>query len=173
MQWIQHSRIFVWLDTIVIYSERIHACPLIIQASAAKKHLIFPHKCVRSMLQSSKVSASVFLAWICQVFTEGRLHHILDGLNEQRSNWMRYVNPARTVEEQNLVACQNGLEIYFYTIKPLQPGQELLVWYCQELAQRCNYPPLGQLSMDSSGKFRCSFASIKSKLQMVFLDNWG
>lgn len=94
------------------------------------------------------------------------MHHILDGLNEQRSNWMRYVNPARTVKEQNLVACQNGLEIYFYTTKPLQPGQELLVWYCQELAQRCNYPPLGQLSMDSSGKFRCSFASIKSKLQI-------
>lgn len=97
---------------------------------------------------------------------EGRLHHILDGLNEQRSNWMRYVNPARTVKEQNLVACQNGLEIYFYTIKTLQPGQELLVWYCQELAHRCNYPPLGQLSMDSSGKFRCSSASIKSKQQI-------
>lgn len=79
---------------------------------------------------------------------------------------MRYVNPARTVKEQNLVACQNGLEIYFYTIKPLQPGQELLVWYCQELARRCNYPPLGQLSMDSSGKFPCSIATIKSKLQI-------
>uniref|UniRef100_H3D430 PR domain zinc finger protein 1 n=1 Tax=Tetraodon nigroviridis TaxID=99883 RepID=H3D430_TETNG len=98
-----------------------------------------------------------------RVFTEGRLHHILDGLNEQQSNWMRYVNPARTVEEQNLVACQNDLEIYFYTIKPLQPGQELLVWYCQELAQRCNYPPLGQLSMDSSGKFRSSLTSIKKQ----------
>eukprot|EP00066_Takifugu_rubripes_P006856 XP_003971943.2 PREDICTED: PR domain zinc finger protein 1-like isoform X1 [Takifugu rubripes] len=85
-----------------------------------------------------------------RVFVEGRLHHIVDGLNEQRSNWMRYVNPAGTAGEQNLVACQIGLEIYFYTIKPLHPGRELLVWYCQELAQRCNYPPLGQLSVDSS-----------------------
>lgn len=108
----------------------------------------------------------MYLPRICQVFMEGRLHHILDGLNEQRSNWMRYVNPAHTVEEQNLVACQNGLEIYFYTIKALQPGQELLVWYCQELAQRCNYPPLGQLSVDGTGRFTCSFAFIKSKLQI-------
>ncbi|XP_034018448.1 PR domain zinc finger protein 1 [Thalassophryne amazonica] len=84
-----------------------------------------------------------------RVFSEGRLHHILDGLNEERSNWMRYVNPACAVEEQNLVACQNGLDIYFYTIKPLQPGQELLVWYCPEFAQRCNYPPLGQLVIDN------------------------
>ncbi|KAM8725986.1 PR domain zinc finger protein 1 [Acanthopagrus schlegelii] len=84
-----------------------------------------------------------------RVFSEGHLHHILDGLNEERSNWMRYVNPACAVEEQNLVACQNGLDIYFYTIKPLQPGQELLVWYCPEFAQRCNYPPLGQLTIDT------------------------
>ncbi|KAM9798619.1 PR domain zinc finger protein 1 [Neosynchiropus ocellatus] len=85
-----------------------------------------------------------------RVFSEGHLNHILDGLNEEQSNWMRYVNPACAVEEQNLVACQNGLEIYFYTIKPLRPGQELLVWYCSELARRCNYPPLGQLTMDST-----------------------
>ncbi|XP_074541527.1 PR domain zinc finger protein 1 [Halichoeres trimaculatus] len=85
-----------------------------------------------------------------RVFSVGHLHHIVDGLNEERSNWMRYVNPACTVEEQNLVACQNGLDIYFYTIKPLQPGQELLVWYCPEFAQRCNYPPLGQLAIDKT-----------------------
>lgn len=91
---------------------------------------------------------------------EGRLHHILDGLNEERSNWMRYVNPACGVEEQNLVACQHGLDIYFYTIKPLHPGQELLVWYCQELAQRCNYPPLGQLAIDSTGKRASSVESV-------------
>lgn len=67
---------------------------------------------------------------------------------------MRYVNPACAVEEQNLVACQNGPEIYFYTIKPLYPGQELLVWYCHEFAQRCNYPPLTQLAIDNTGTCR-------------------
>ncbi|XP_068433444.1 PR domain zinc finger protein 1 [Clinocottus analis] len=84
-----------------------------------------------------------------RVFSEGHLHRILDGLNEEKSNWMRYVHPACSVEEQNLVACQSGLEIYFYTIKPLQLGEELLVWYCPEFAQRCNYPPLGQLAIDN------------------------
>ncbi|XP_013865433.1 PR domain zinc finger protein 1 [Austrofundulus limnaeus] len=83
-----------------------------------------------------------------RVFAEGQLHHILDGLNEEQSNWMRYVNPARSAEEQNLVACQSGLDIFFYTIKPLQLGQELLVWYCSEFAERCKYPPLGQLTVE-------------------------
>lgn len=128
-----------------------------------KKHLLFPHHCMRSMSQSSTASSSLLLSWMSQVFVEGRLHHIVDGLNEQRSNWMRYVNPACTAKEQNLVACQNGLEIYFYTIKPLQPGQELLVWYCKELAQRCHYPLLGHLSVDSSSKCRGSFPCFKDK----------
>ncbi|XP_028996740.1 PR domain zinc finger protein 1 [Betta splendens] len=87
-----------------------------------------------------------------RVFSEGRLHHILDGLNEDRSNWMRYVNPALAVEKQNLVACQSGLDVYFYTIQPLQPGQELLVWYCSEFARRCGYPPLGQLEQSQAQK---------------------
>lgn len=49
---------------------------------------------------------------------------------------MRYVNPARSLSEQNLVACQNGRDIYFYTIRPVEPKQELLVWYSREFAQR-------------------------------------
>lgn len=76
---------------------------------------------------------------------------------------MRYVNPACTVEEQNVVACQNGSDIYFYTIKPLHPGQELLVWYCHEFAQRCNYPPLTQLAVDNTGM------AFWSKVQLAFL----
>lgn len=70
---------------------------------------------------------------------------------------MRYVNPARSVEEQNLVACQTGLDIFFYTIKPLQAGQQLLVWYSPEFAQRCNYPHLGQLAVEKNSKCLLGF----------------
>lgn len=49
---------------------------------------------------------------------------------------MRFVNPARSSAEQNLVACQNGRDIYFYTLRPLEADQELLVWYSPEFAQR-------------------------------------
>ncbi|XP_064846652.1 PR domain zinc finger protein 1-like [Oncorhynchus masou masou] len=80
-----------------------------------------------------------------RVFSEGRLHHILDGLDEEKSNWMRYVNPARRPEDQNLAACQTGMAIYFYTVRAVPPGQELLVWYCPEFAHRLNYPPPGEL----------------------------
>lgn len=77
------------------------------------------------------------LSPLFQIYSSGgELQNFIDGYNVHKSNWMRYVNPARSMAEQNLVACQNNREIYFYTIRPVEPSQELLVWYSQEFAQR-------------------------------------
>lgn len=39
------------------------------------------------------------------------------------------------------------MNIYFYTIKPILPNEELLVWYCREFAERLNYPSTGELML--------------------------
>uniref|UniRef100_A0AAV2KFR1 SET domain-containing protein n=1 Tax=Knipowitschia caucasica TaxID=637954 RepID=A0AAV2KFR1_KNICA len=65
---------------------------------------------------------------------------------------MRYVTPASSRDQQNLVACQSGLHIFFYTITTLPPGTELMVWYCPQLAKRCNYPPLGRMDNHSTAE---------------------
>ncbi|XP_034610244.1 tissue-resident T-cell transcription regulator protein ZNF683 [Trachemys scripta elegans] len=70
----------------------------------------------------------------------GELHHFIDARDPCRSNWMHYVNPTPDAPAQNLVACQNGLEIYFYTLKPIVTGAELLVWYNYEFAERLQCP---------------------------------
>lgn len=71
-------------------------------------------------------SFSVF--FLAQVFSaEGKLHHLVDVSDPIFSNWMCYVNPAPTYHAQNLMACQQNLEIFFYTITPILPGMELLV----------------------------------------------
>ncbi|XP_070691129.1 PR domain zinc finger protein 1a [Pempheris klunzingeri] len=82
-----------------------------------------------------------------RIYVDREFHHFVDGLDETRSNWMRYVNPAHSAAEQNLAACQNGMEIYFYTVKPVPAGAELLVWYCHDFARRLHYPPSGELMM--------------------------
>ncbi|XP_012660733.1 PR domain zinc finger protein 1 isoform X2 [Otolemur garnettii] len=82
-----------------------------------------------------------------KIYSRGELHHFIDGFNEEKSNWMRYVNPAHSAREQNLAACQNGMNIYFYTIKPIPANQELLVWYCRDFAERLHYPYPGELTM--------------------------
>ncbi|XP_053140620.1 PR domain zinc finger protein 1 isoform X2 [Hemicordylus capensis] len=82
-----------------------------------------------------------------RIYSGDEFLHFIDGFNEEKSNWMRYVNPAHSVQEQNLAACQNGMNIYFYTIKPIPANQELLVWYCRDFADRLHYPSTGDLGM--------------------------
>ncbi|MCI4390565.1 hypothetical protein PGIGA_G00123950 [Pangasianodon gigas] len=82
-----------------------------------------------------------------RIYAEGEFHHFVDGLDEEKSNWMRYVNPAHSQQEQNLAACQNGMSIYFYTVKAIPADQELLVWYCTDFARRLHYPPSRDLMM--------------------------
>lgn len=95
-----------------------------------------------------------------RIFVDDEFHHFVDGLDETRSNWMRYVNPAHSAAEQNLAACQNGMEIYFYTVKPVPAGAELLVWYCHDFARRLNYPPSGELMMQ---KLKQSLLEVKQQ----------
>ncbi|KAG2460667.1 PR domain zinc finger protein 1-like isoform X2 [Polypterus senegalus] len=79
-----------------------------------------------------------------RIYSGGHFQHFIDGYDIHRSNWMRYVNPARSLHEQNLVACQNGKDVYFYTIKPVEPSSELLVWYNQEFLERLKNPSVGE-----------------------------
>ncbi|XP_049942801.1 PR domain zinc finger protein 1-like [Schistocerca serialis cubense] len=82
-----------------------------------------------------------------KVYKDNELYYYMDGYDVSKSNWMRFVNPAYSSESQNLIACQYKMNIYFYTIKPILPNQELLVWYCREFAERLNYPLTGELML--------------------------
>lgn len=103
--------------------------------------------------QTNRLTCPSLLLLLLQIYVDGEFHHFVDGLDESRSNWMRYVNPAHSAAEQNLAACQNGMEIYFYTVKPVPAGAELLVWYCHDFARRLHYPPSGELMMQKLSKF--------------------
>ncbi|CAL1612052.1 unnamed protein product [Knipowitschia caucasica] len=82
-----------------------------------------------------------------RIYEDGELHHFVDGLDEARSNWMRFVNPAHCEPDQNMAACQNGMDVYFYTTRAVAAGAELLVWYCRDYAARLHYPASGEAMM--------------------------
>lgn len=48
---------------------------------------------------------------------------------------LRFVNCSRNAEEQNLVAFQYRGGILYRCCRPIEPGQELLVWYDEEYAK--------------------------------------
>ncbi|XP_077977041.1 PR domain zinc finger protein 1-like [Glandiceps talaboti] len=102
---------------------------------------------IGKIYQKDDVPNTANRKYFWRIYKSGDFEYYIDGLDTNESNWMRYVNPAHTSEQQNLVACQYNMDIYFYTIKPVEKDSELLVWYCKEFAERLNYPPTGELMM--------------------------
>lgn len=69
---------------------------------------------------------------------------IRDGKDVTRANWMRYVQPAYHGQGQNMVAYQDGHEVYFLTVRQIKQDEELFVWYSYDFAKRIQVPTYHQ-----------------------------
>ncbi|CAM4687460.1 unnamed protein product [Leuciscus chuanchicus] len=78
-------------------------------------------------LHPEDISANINRKHIWMIFSEGRLHHFLSCEDESDSKWMCFVNSAPSPWQQNLAGFQIGMQVYFYAVKDLMPGEELLV----------------------------------------------
>ena len=87
-----------------------------------------------------------------QIFQDNEVYQYLDVSDTSQSNWMHYVNFSYSSAQQNLIACQIDFNIYFYTIKPIPPNTEILVWYCREYADRLNIPKTGEEMLQTWSK---------------------
>jgi len=98
----------------------------------------------------NKVPPSVDRKYFWRVYdkTTNDVSFFVDGKDVRKANWMRYVLPAYKNAAQNLVAYQDGEEIFFLTIKPIKKEEELTVWYCKEFARRLGYPATGEQMME-------------------------
>ena len=59
----------------------------------------------------------------------------VDGRKSKKSNWLRYVNCATSIEIQNLSAIRIDDKIYYRADKDIEANTELLVWYGDNYAQ--------------------------------------
>ncbi|XP_038672991.1 zinc finger protein PLAG1-like isoform X1 [Scyliorhinus canicula] len=76
---------------------------------------------------------------VLQVLKDG-VKYFLNSPDEESGNWMMFVRPARNLEEQTLVAYQHQGEVYFTTVKSIQPHMELKVWYAADYAKFMEAP---------------------------------
>ncbi|KAM9487203.1 uncharacterized protein Hap1MRO34_007040 isoform 2-T2 [Clarias gariepinus] len=72
-------------------------------------------------------------SWV--IYRSRQCEEYIDATSEVHANWMRYVNCARNDGDQNLVAFQYQGGILYRCCRPINPGQELLVWYEEEYAK--------------------------------------
>ena len=61
---------------------------------------------------------------------------LIDGSEASQSNWLRYVNCARTSEEQSMHPVQYENNIYYMAVRDVHPGEELLTYYGGKCARK-------------------------------------
>lgn len=69
-----------------------------------------------------------------QIFQSGLVWQRLLCSDEDVSNWLMFVQPARSNREQNLVAYQHGEDIYFVCRRKICAGDELRYWFSSDYA---------------------------------------
>ncbi|XP_035827333.1 histone-lysine N-methyltransferase PRDM9 [Aplysia californica] len=70
-----------------------------------------------------------------QIFEDEKPSHFVDASDPACSNWMRFVNCARSEEEQCVTAYQYKGEIYYRSHRPIPAGTEILVYYGDSYAR--------------------------------------
>ncbi|KAI4875072.1 hypothetical protein NFI96_033367, partial [Prochilodus magdalenae] len=74
----------------------------------------------------SQVPSNVYM-W--EVYFPTRGWMCVDATDPMKGNWLRYVNWARSSQEQNLFPLEINRAIYYKVLRPIATGEELLVWY--------------------------------------------
>ncbi|KAH3809954.1 hypothetical protein DPMN_138336 [Dreissena polymorpha] len=96
--------------------------------------------------------------WQGKTYKDGKASHFVDAQNKATCNWMRNVKCAMTEEDRNLVEIQYRGCIYYCTLKPVSPGEELLVWYRDEFVREFGLIRDENLSISYSNKNSGHFA---------------
>ncbi|XP_054261425.1 uncharacterized protein LOC128985678 isoform X2 [Macrosteles quadrilineatus] len=93
----------------------------------------------------------------------------LETYEEIFCNWMCLVLPASSAEEQNMICFQVKGSIYFCSLRNIEKGEELRVWYAPYYAEKMgahSFPRPSKLIHSSDEEFQEIFESLQRGIEM-------
>ncbi|UJR19601.1 hypothetical protein I4U23_022735 [Adineta vaga] len=71
----------------------------------------------------------------------GQIMHYVDAAKFNKSNWLRYINCANTLAQQNLIAFITNGDVFYLVVRNISVGEELLVYYGNNYARKLGIDP--------------------------------
>ncbi|XP_076809052.1 uncharacterized protein LOC143452095 [Clavelina lepadiformis] len=107
----------------------------------AEQSVFGPFEGVKIMQNESEafiyaMSSAVKHGFVREIFKNGKVSHYVDGSYTIRSNWLRYINCARNLDEQNAEAFQHRDKLYYLAVKKISCGTEILARYEKQYAEQ-------------------------------------
>lgn len=120
---------------------------------------IGPYEGVR--VRPDQVSLGTDATYMWEIYHEGKLLYYIDGHDESKASWMRYIRCARHGNEQNMFAFQYCGNVYYKAFRDIPPGTELLVWYDEK------YPQYMGIPLEIRETFRESSSDLRQHPEMT------
>ncbi|XP_065904055.1 oocyte zinc finger protein XlCOF6-like [Dysidea avara] len=109
------------------------------------------------VVQKEDVTDETDTSYFWEIRKNGSESYYIDAKNEKHANWLRFINYARSVEEQNLLSFQYQGNIYCHAIDDIKPGTELLVWYGEQYVKLLGLP----VDQIIDANYTCSHCKVK------------
>lgn len=86
---------------------------------------------VGRMVEEKDISENIDLKYIWEL-NESSGTSYLNTENSSVSNWLKYIRPARNLEDKNVTVLCKDKKLYFITVKHIKANEELLYWVCND-----------------------------------------